>query len=507
MISRRHFLSTSAAAALLGRQLASASNLPETYRNPIMAGDHPDASPIRVGNRFYLTHSSFDYAPGLVIYRSEDLVNWRAVNAALPRYKGNVYAPYLCQHGGKFYIYFPADNRLRVTVADDPEGVWSEPVDLGIFAIDPAHISWQGRRFLFMADGKRAELSADGLSVIAAPEPAFTPWPLPTAMRVECVCLEGPKLIERNGWFYLNVAEGGTGGPATSHSVISMRSRTPLGPWEFSPYNPIVHTESREDRWLNLGHGRLVDTAEGKWYMTVHGYENGYRALGRQMSLLPVEWTNDDWFRLPAGTHADDALPMPVRGAHQMPAADPTDDFRGSKLGLQWAFWHELDPARFTVGDGRLELAARGEHLTDSPALTTAVGGHSYTVEMDVEITEGCKSGLLLFYNPEHATGLLLDEAGLGVRLGNDYVASRRHKGIRRATLRVVNDRQEVDFWYRLPGGAWERMAESAEVSGMHHNVLGGFLDLRPAVFAAGTGKATFRGFRYWPEARVPQGA
>ena len=71
-------------------------------------------------------------------------------------------------------------------------------------------------------------------------------------------------------------------------------------------------------------------------------------------------------------------------------------------------------------------------------------------------------------------------------------------------TLRIVNDRQEIDFYYRLPGKEWRRTEESAEISGMDHNVLGGFLDVRPALSSFGTGSATFRGFRYWPEVKVP---
>jgi len=77
-------------------------------------------------------------------------------------------------------------------------------------------------------------------------------------------------------------------------------------------------------------------------------------------------------------------------------------------------------------------------------------------------------------------------------------------KGATRASLRIVNDRQEVDFYFRVPGKAWQRAPESAEISGMHHNVLGGFLDVRPAVYACGSGKATLRNFRYWPEVNVP---
>ncbi len=415
-----------------------------------------------------------------------------------------MWAPYLCEYQSRFYIYFPADGSLRVVHADRPTGPWSEPIDLGINAIDPGHVAENGRRFLYMAGGQMAELNADGLSVKSPPRKVLEPWPIPAATRMECTCLEAPKLLEHNGWFYLNVAEGGTAGPATSHSVVSARSRHADGTWEFSPYNPVVHTASRDDRWLSLGHGRLVDTPQGKWFITVHAYEAGYRTLGRQLLLLPIEWTADGWFRIPEGVTADAAIPMPIPGTSQQPLLDPSDDFTTAELGLQWGFWHEFDPARFSTGNGALALAARGNSLADASALTTPVGGHSYTVEVDCEISPGCSSGLLLFYDPAHATGILIDAEGIGARIANGYVPSRQHKGTARATLRVVNDRQEIDFYYRLPGETWRKTEESTEIAGMNHNVLGGFLDVRPAVFAAGQGQAIFRNFHYWPRAQAP---
>src|SRR5215469_18318965 len=228
MLTRRDFVRSSAAAVAVTSspslmRAADASN--GSYRNPIIGGDHPDASPIRVGDDFYLTHSSFDYAPGLLIWHSRDLVNWKPVSAAIRGYAGGVWAPYLCEYQGRFYIYFPANQRLHVVHANKPTGPWSEPIDLGINAIDPAHIAENGRRFLYMNGGLMAELAADGLSVKTPPRKAFEPWPLPAPPRMECTCLEAPKLLERNGWFYLMVAEGGTGGPATGHSVVAMRSR------------------------------------------------------------------------------------------------------------------------------------------------------------------------------------------------------------------------------------------------------------------------------------------
>jgi xylan 1,4-beta-xylosidase len=90
------------------------------------------------------------------------------------------------------------------------------------------------------------------------------------------------------------------------------------------------------------------------------------------------------------------------------------------------------------------------------------------------------------------------------VRLANNYIPSRYEKGAARATFRIVNDRQEIDFYYRLPGQPWRKAQESAEISGMDHNVLGGFLDVRPAVYAVGQGKATFRAFRYWAGTKIP---
>ena len=355
-----------------------------------------------------------------------------------------------------------------------------------------------------MAGGRMAELNSDGLSVKVQPKVVIDPWPMPASSRMECTCLEGPKVLEHNGYFYMNVAEGGTAGPGTSHAVVSARSRHADGPWEFSPFNPIVRTGSRDDHWLSIGHGRLVDTPGGKWYMTIHSYENGYRALGRQLLLLPIEWTPDGWFRVREGVTADSAIPLPVPGSSQQPFLDPSDDFTAPDLGLQWGFWHEFDQARFKTGAGVLTLEARGKTLAETSVLTTPVGGHSYTVEVDVEMEQDCVAGLLLFYNAEHSTGITVSPEGIGARLASGSTHSNLEKGATRATFRIVNDRQEIDFYYKLPGKPWHRTEESAEISGMDHNVLGGFLDVRPALCAYGTGKANFRAFRYWPEVRVP---
>src|ERR1700739_180275 len=115
LITRRQFVRSASACLALsarGSRLAAAGGPP--YSTPVMGGDHPDPSPIRVGSDFYLTHSSFDYAPGLLIWHSRDLVNWNPVATALPGYYGRIFAPYLCQYQNHFYIYFPAGGVIHV---------------------------------------------------------------------------------------------------------------------------------------------------------------------------------------------------------------------------------------------------------------------------------------------------------------------------------------------------------------------------------------------------------
>ena len=293
-------------------------------------------------------------------------------------------------------------------------------------------------------------------------------------------------------------------GPQPATPLYQPGAATPPAPWEFSPHNPVIHTTSREDRWLSVGHGRFVDTPDGRWHITVHAYENGYRALGRQVLLLPVEWTPDGWWRVSAGITADAPIPVPVPGVIQQPFFDPSDDFTSPELGLQWAFWREYDRARFTTGKGSLTLQAQGKSIEDSSALTTPVGGHSYTIEIDIEVSPECTSGLLLFYNPSFYSGLVLTPDGISVKVADGGLWGHTGKGTTRATFRIVNDRQEVDFYYRLPGQPWKKTDTSTEISGMNHNVLGSFLDVRPALFACGSGSATFRAFRYWPRGMAP---
>lgn len=466
--------------------------------NPILAGDYPDPSIVRAGRDYYLTHSSFNYAPGLLIWHSRDLLNWRPVCNALREFDGDVWAPELVRHGGRWHIYYPAQGSNHVITAPDIAGPWSRPVDLKVGWIDPGHaVGPDGKRYLHLSSGMAAELAPDGLSLLEPPRQVYAGWPIPADWSVEGFCLEGPKIFRRGEWYYLLAAEGGTAGPATSHMVVAARAKHPMGPWENSPHNPLVHTESRAERWWSVGHGTVFDTLAGDWWMMLHGYERGYHTLGRQTLMTPIRWTRDGWPAMPRGFRPDRTLPArAARAAAHGPAL--SDPLCGPELGLHWRWWLGPERRRFAFVRGGLRVNGKGAGPADCAPLVCMASHHAYEIEVDVELRGGARAGLTLFYSPACFLGLGLRQDSC------DLVSHQRQWSLlpgdfRRARLRLRNDRHEVSLAIRPHSGSWRKILDTFETSGYHHNVFGGFLSLRPALWCSGGGAAVFRDFRYRP--------
>lgn len=476
-----------------------------TFLNPILAGDHPDPTILRDGDRWLMTFSSFESYPGLVIWQSRDLVNWTPLTAALKTNIGSVWAPELTKHNGRYFLFIPArfpDKRsIYVIHAEQPEGPWSDPIDLNLPRhIDPGHaVGEDGSRWLFLSGGDRIRLSDDGLSTIGEVEHVYDPWRYPEEWVVEGFAPEGPKILRRGEWFYLITAVGGTAGPPTGHMVIVARSRSIHGPWEHDPANPIVRTWSSREKWWSRGHATLFEGPNGGWWMVYHGYENGFWTLGRQCLLDPVEWTKDGWFR-PTGGDLSKPLRKPVNilGAeHGMPLSD---DFRTDRMGTHWAF-HAPGPSesqRLTRDSNGLILRASGATPSDSRPLTFINGDLAYEVEADIELEPGAEAGLLLFYSPKLYCGLGFSSAGLVMH----RVATQRRSAPPadfgpRLQIKLQNDRHIVTAWTRTPGNRWTQYGVRFETSGYHHNVAWDFLSLRPALYCAGQGHARIRNVMY----------
>jgi xylan 1,4-beta-xylosidase len=479
-----------------------------TFRNPIISGDHADPTILKDGENYYMTFSSFLSYPGIIIWHSIDLINWTPVGPALFKPLGSVWALDLCKHQGRYFIYIPCNPDKRglsifVIWADNIAGPWSEPIDLKITdAIDPGHVVGEdGKRYLFVNGIRKVRLTDDGLATDGPLEAAYQPWRYPEDWVVENFAPEGPKLLRRNSWFYLITAVGGTAGPVTGHMVIAARSRSIHGPWEHCPRNPLVRTTDVKEPWWSRGHATAVEGPDGSWWLVYHGYENGYRTLGRQVLLEPMEWTADGWFRVLGGD-----LSRPLR-APVAPKRGPSgfalsDDFSTRRFGVQWAF-HDPAPnemQRVSYEKNAMLLRAKGQSALDTIPLTCSVGDRSYETEVTIELIGEAEGGLLLFYNqkafvgigftPEHIkTYQYAEELGEWARQPNTA---------RTLRLCVTNDNHVITYRYSQDGGrTWQLHFARMEVSGIHHNVFGGFLCLKVGIYSAGSGSIRLSQFTY----------
>ena len=476
------------------------------YLNPILKGNYSDPAVIRVGEDYYMTNMSGKSTPGLLIWHSRDLVNWEMVCRATHTEIGvDIWAPDIVYYQGIYYIYYvTGEGVLWVVTAENIEGPWHEPIRMMAVPevlIDPVHFADEdGNRFIFLSDGFLLPIEANGISTKGEMIKVYEGWKFPGEWVVEGFCLESNKVFFKEGYYHLTVAQGGTFGPATSHMIVSARSKSPYGPWENSPYNPILRNESRQNKWWSVGHGALVDTPDGRWYMLFHAVLKDYATLGRQLLMMPVEWTEDGWYKIPDGVEIDQPIEKPY------PDSSPyvlslSDDFRGSSLRPVWTFYSIYDKRSVSLDDQGLTLGGMGKTVNDSNKLVTYTVDTAYEAEVELEISGGSEGGLLLYYNPNCF-------CGVGIRNGkirtykwtiesNVDIEDNINGDCNHIFFRMVNDHHNVTFYYSLDGTSWKKLPETVETSGYHHNSFGEFTSLKFCLFAAGRGDVRYDHFNY----------
>ena len=472
---------------------ACAALLGQNSSRLLLAGDYPDPTIMREGQDYYMTHSPFYYAPGFLIWHSRDLVNWEPVCRACPEYEGSAMAPDLLKHGDRYYIYYPTSKGENYVIyADDIRGPWSTPIKLDVKGIDPGHVVGEdGKRYLFTNNGWVVPLSDDGLAVAGENVKVYDGWQFPEKWETEGMWLESPKLIYKDGYYYMTSAEGGTAGPATSHMCVMARSRNIHGPWENSPYNPLVHTYSATENWWSKGHGTLIDDVNGNWWMVYHAYANGYHTLGRQTLIEPMEYTKDGWF-----SPTDKVMPL-LEDDGISHGFDLNDDFSSPELDLQWTFWKENAFEYIKQSNGSLEVQAKGSSPADARLLLITPEHKCYETVVDVQLGRASQGGLMLFYSEKAFAGVMSD--------GNEFVLYRNAEkketllnGFgRNFKLKLINRGNRLTVLASKDGADWATLASGIDVSGMHHNKYKGFFALRVALVSAGKGKVTFSNFKY----------
>lgn len=458
----------------------------------ILEGDNSDPSIVRYGNSYYLVHSSFVYTPGLVVYRSEDLVNWTPCSNAITTFTGDIWAPDIAVYKDRFYIYFPTLNGTggktnMVTWADRPEGPWSEPVDLKIGGIDPEHvIGPDGKRYLLLSSGALYPLSQSGDAITGSPVQIYKEWPIPEEWDIEGVSMEGLNIKKVGEYYYLFAAEGGTAGPPTSHMVVQARSKQIFGPWENAPVNPLLRTVSRSEKWWSKGHGSIVDTPDGRLFMIFHAYENDFQTLGRQTLLRELVLGKDGWLHLKEGAIS---LPAP----------------RQSKvMGMKYFVWQTCKERqlsdRFQLLSDKIIIQGKGNSPKEASPLLARTSAHKYEVEACIELKgANTSAGLVAYYNENYH---------FGFGFNHDQVLRYRRGQVNRAVsqcpeanktgkmwLRLRNDENVLSAWYSADGKKWNKYPWAFDISGVHHNTVSGFLFVRPGIYAGGEGEVEITDF------------
>lgn len=462
------------------------SALPQSEEFLILSGDYPDPTILKDGDDYYMTHSQFDYERGFMIWHSKDLLNWTPLCNTNVTFAGSVWAPDLIKHDNKYYIYYPARGTNFVIWADDIKGPWHGPVDLKVDGIDPGHIVDQttGKRYLFFSHKHMAPLSDDGLSLIGEKREVYEMWPIPEEWDVECDCIEAPKLFYHDGSYHLLTAQGGTAGPATSHMVVEQRAKNLEGPWELSPYNPVIHTDSAAEEWWSTGHGTAVEGPDGQLWMYYHGYKANKHYIGRSTLARPVEWTEDGWLKV-----AENRYDAPKLSNFNL---DLSDNFDADSLSMQWMGWKERLDGHYTLNDGKITVNGKGASPSDGRLLLVHSYGESYEVEVNIELNENSHGGLVLFYAENAYTGITYD--GENIYIHRDGVETETRPNIYGVgcKIKLVNYRGMLDMYFNN-----HVVAQGLNAAELNHNRLGNFLSLCPALVAIGDTPTQFVDFSY----------
>ena len=397
--------------------LLAATGARSRAQNPIFSGDHPDPTVARIGNIYWTTSTSGDWAPEFPLYRSADLHHWMAAGVVFPQTpqwaSGSFWAPEMVSDQGRVLVYYVARKRggplcVAVATAARGEGPYTDHGPILCQpdgSIDPSFVRDEhGQPFLIWKE--------DGNS-----ENKLTPiWAQPltrdllhlrgdkTQLLVndpeswEGGVVEGPYIFHHAGRFYLFYAGNACCGAACHYAEGVARANHLFGPWEKDPANPIILPNAA---WKCPGHGTAVETVSGKDYFLYHAYPAaGTVYLGRESVLDAISWGSDGWPTINEG-HGPSGGVLPGEAvAAQRPLVD---QFRQPVLDPEWK-WPIGHAPVFHIGNDRLTLEAAsdgapvflGRTLMASAGVATVGVDTSRDADGGLALIGGVKSELVL---------------------------------------------------------------------------------------------------------------
>ncbi len=477
------------------------------FKNPIIPGFYPDPSVCRVGENYYLATSTFEYFPGVPIFHSNDLINWKKIGHALTRKSqvdlegckasGGIYAPTLRYHDGLFYMVttnVTGDGNFFV-YTDNPEGEWSEPVWLEIKGYDPS---------LFWEDGKCHVTTTNGSTIIMAEVDLKTGKNLsevkPVWEGTGGRFPEAPHIYKKDGFYYMVAAEGGT---QYGHKVTISRSRNLYGPYVSNPANPILtHADepTKRNPIQGTGHADFVQAHDGSWWAVILGFRPvvyRHHVTGRETYLTPVSWDKNTWpvINGTGGIAIDMKTPtLPLKPFPKEPTKDDLD----GPLDLDWNFIRNPEEANYSLStrQGYLRLKGTNVKLDDigSPTFIGQRQTHSessFTTLLELDNSKkDIKTGLSVFMNNLHHYDVMIKRSKgqqklvLRSKLGTlDFKVSEINFAQNNVYLKVETTARYYIFSYSTDGNNYKPLGE-LDTRYLSSETAGGFTGVYIGLFA-----------------------
>ncbi|MDN3669496.1 glycoside hydrolase family 43 protein [Echinicola jeungdonensis] len=423
---------------LFGSGLANGQDAPSAFQNPIMPGFGPDPSICRAGDDYYLVNSSFAWFPGIPIYHSKDLVNWKLIGYGITRPeqlnfdgikdKNGIWAPTIRYHKGLFYISTTCNNcggNFYIT-ADDPTGEWSDPVWLPEApGIDPSLFWDDDGRCYYTGNYWNFKGSWPGHCAIWAQELDLEKQKLVGEMKVltsghanNASHTEAPHIYKIDGRYLLGTAEGGTNG---YHAVTVHHSDAVLGPYTADKINPVLtHRHFGEDYPVQaVGHADLVQIQNGTWWAVVLGKRQieGHVPLPRETFLCKVTMENGTPIFNPGQGKVLMEQERPDLPWTPIPTEPHRDEFDSDSLALKWYTVRTPTRKFHTLEKGKLTMELRPQVVDslENASLLIQPTRHfkfSATTKLTFKPTKENEQAGLIIYRTNESYYTLMKEKG-----------------------------------------------------------------------------------------------
>lgn len=488
------------------------------YNNPVIKGFYPDPSVCKVDDTYYLVCSSFQYFPGVPLFKSKDLVNWRQIGYCLTRESqvqlnnvsssGGIFAPTIRYNNGRFYMTTTNNttNQNFYVWTDDIYSQWSEPVYVDQGGIDPS-LYFEDSKTYFMSNGTD-DYGSSG--VVQCEIDIETGRKLTQSKTIWKGSggrfIEGPHMYKINGKYYLVAAEGGT---EFGHMVTYARGDSPDGNFQGYHNNPVLTNRNLGGYEIQgVGHGDLIEDNFGDWWMLHLGFRQigkweTYHHLGREVFLTPVTFGEDGWFI--AGHNGTTIKRFDTSSIDDVIQSEKKCyTFENTEWDKDWCYLRIPNTENYKFNENSLSL--KGSEITldrtDSP---TFIGirqrDFNVTISCDVCISDG-EAGITLYMDENHHYDLAISKCDNGYdvieRLNIGDIKS-VEKSIylgdcNNASLVIRADNSHYNFYIKTEGK--EIQLGTAQTKYLSSEVAGGFTGVILGLYAYGSGCCNYSQFK-----------